>query len=369
MGSVFDIPTAPDLSRRDTHLPLRDTRLSCGMDSMVRAASLRGLPTLVDGLGGDGAALLARFRVPAPALDSDDAVIPSLAAAQILETAAAELDCPDLGLRLAGQQNATVLGPLALAIENSPTFGAALDTANRFLFVHSPALTVSQIPDPAGRPGVVGLLYRGTEAEPLPPQVLDLGLGLFHRIIVLLHGGPYGLRSVHLPHAALAPAARYTAFFGAEVRFHRPDAVLRVPGGLTAMPVPGGKQVLRDIALDYITSHFPAPGHSVADRVRLLLTQALGTSPVDVGTIARLVRMHPRTLQRRLAAERTTFEAILDDVRRATAARLITQTDLPFAQVTAMVGLAEQSALSRAARRWFGVSPRSLRAEADHRSR
>jgi AraC-like DNA-binding protein len=339
------------------------------MDSMVRAASLRGLPPLVDALGGDGAELLARFRVPMQALDSDDAVIPSPAAAQILETAAAELGCPDLGLRLAGQQNATVLGPLALAIENSPTFGAALETANRFLFVHSPALTVSQIPDPAGRPGVVGLLYRGTEAEPLPPQVVDLGLGLFHRIIVLLHGGPYGLRSVHLPHAPLAPVASYTGFFGADVRFDRPDAVLRVPGGLAAMPVPGGHQVLRDIAVDYITSHFPAPGRSVADRVHLLLTQALGTSPVEVAAIARLLRTHPRTLQRRLAAEHTTYETILDDVRRATAARLITQTDLPFSQVTAMVGLAEQSALSRAARRWFGVSPRELRATAAARSR
>ena len=51
----------------------------------------------------------------------------------------------------------------------------------------------------------------------------------------------------------------------------------------------------------------------------------------------------------------------LDDVRRAAAHRLITQTDLPLSQVTAMVGLAEQSALSRAARRWFGLSPRELR--------
>src|SRR5690349_7476448 len=67
-----------------THIyPCATARLSCGMDSMVRAASLRGLPPLVDGLGGDAGALLARFRVPAEALDSDDAVIPSGAATGI----------------------------------------------------------------------------------------------------------------------------------------------------------------------------------------------------------------------------------------------------------------------------------------------
>jgi AraC-like DNA-binding protein len=339
------------------------------MESMVRAAALRGLTPLVDALGGDGAALLARFRVSPEALESDDAVIPSMTAGRILETAAADLGCHDLGLRLAGQQNATVLGPLALAIENSPTFGDALHTAKRYLFVHSPALTVSQIPDPSGSPGVVGLLYRGTVAEPLPPQVADLGLGLFHRIIVLLHGGPYGLRSVHLPHPPLAPVGRYTAFFRTDVRFDRPAAVLRVPSGLTSTPVPGGNQVLRDIAVEYLTSHFAAPDRTVADRVRLLVTDALGSSPVEVGAIGRLLRMHPRTLQRRLAAERTTFEAILDDVRRAAAARLITQTDLPLSQVTAMVGLAEQSALSRSVRRWFGITPRQLRSTAGVRPR
>jgi AraC-like DNA-binding protein len=338
------------------------------MDSMVRGAALRGLPELVDSLGGDGAALLDRFRIPPAALDSDEAVITTTAADGILQTAAAELGCLDFGLRLAGQQNATVLGPLALAIENAPTFGDALDIAIRFLFVHSPALTVSQIPDPDGCQGVVGLLYRGT-AEPLPPQAVDLGLGLFHRIIVLLHGGPYGLRSVHLPHPPLVPVVRYTGFFGADVRFDRPDAVLRVPSGLAGTAVPGGNQVLRDIAVDYMTSHFPAPGRALAGRVHLLLTQALGTSAVQVGVIARQLGTHPRTLQRRLAAEQTTFEAILDDVRRATAARLITQTDLPLTQVTAMIGLAEQSALSRAVRRWFGVSPRQLRTTAHDRFR
>ncbi len=324
----------------------------------MRAAGLRGLPALLPG------GFLDRFGVSAGDLNSDDALIPARTAAMVLETAAAEQGCPDLGLRLAGTQNASVLGPLALAIENAATFGEALEISRRFLFVHSPALTVGQVPDPAGHPGVAGLRYAGTDAVPLPPQVVDLGLGLLHRIITLLHGGPYGLRSVHLTHDALAPVVAYTGFFGCEVRFGRADALLRVPAGLGSMPVPGGSQVLRDLAVEYLAGHFPEPQRSVADRVRVVLGQALGTAPADVAAVARRLRLHPRTLQRRLAAEGTTFEAVLDGVRRAAAHRLVTATDLPFSQVTAMVGLAEQSALSRAVRRWFGVSPRELRARA-----
>jgi AraC-like DNA-binding protein len=332
-----------------------------GMEPMVRAAGLRGLPSVIGTLGGDPGEWLARFGLGTAVLDSDDAVIPALDAARLLETAAAELSCPDLGLRLSAVQDAAVLGPVAVAIENSATFGEALDITRRFLFVHSDALTVDQIPDPSGRPGIAGLRYATTGDLPLPPQTADLGLGLLHRITTLLHQGPYGLRSVHLPHPRLAPVGVYRDFFAAEVRFNLQEAVLRVPAGLAGEPLPGGNQMLRDLALAYLTSHFPSPGSSVASRVRVLLARSLGPSVPSVAAIAGLLRLHPRTLQRRLAAEQTSFEGILDEVRRAAAFRLITTTDLSFGQVTAMVGLAEQSALTRAVRRWFGLTPRRLR--------
>jgi AraC-like DNA-binding protein len=331
------------------------------MGSMVRAAGLRGLPALIEELGGDGGALLRAVGIDPAALDSDDAVLRTLDAGRALETAAAQLDCPDLGLRLAAKQDIAVLGPLAIAIENSATLGEALDCAARFLFVHSPALTVTQVADPAGRPGVVGLRYASTELDPFPPQVCDNGLGLLHRIISLLAGGRYGLRSVHLTHRPLAPVARYTEFFGADVRFAQDAAVLRVPSTLSDATVAGGNRVLREIALDYIRTHFPQPEQSLEQRVRQLLTQSLGSAPADIAAVGRRLQIHPRTLQRRLSASGITFDKILDDVRRQTAHRLITTTDLPFTQVTAMVGLTEQSALSRAVRRWFGTSPRELR--------
>ncbi|MFF5296593.1 AraC family transcriptional regulator [Paractinoplanes globisporus] len=331
------------------------------MGSVVRAAGLRGLPALIDELGGDGRALFARHGVDAALPDTDDAVIPSLAAGRLLEAAAADRDCPDLGLRLAARQDIAVLGPLAIAIENSATLGEALDCATRFLFVHSPALTVTQIPDPSGRPEVLGLRYGSTELDPLPPQVCDNGLGLLHRITLLLAGGRYGLRSVHLTHRPLAPVARYTEFFGADVRFAQRSAVLRVPATVTEARVAGGNRVLREVALDYMRTHFPAPERPLAEQVRQLVTQSLGSSPADVAAIARRLQTHPRTLQRRLAAENTNYDKILDDVRRTAAHHLITTTDLPFSQITAMVGLTEQSALTRAVRRWYGTSPRNLR--------
>ncbi|WP_224389969.1 AraC family transcriptional regulator [Pseudonocardia sp. ICBG1293] len=332
-----------------------------GTGSLTRARALRGLAALVDELGGDGVGLFARFRIPIDAVEGNDpdALVPTRSVARVLETAAAEVGCGDLGLRLAQRQGPEILGPLAVAVQNSATLGDALDCASRYLYVHSPALTIGAVADPEGGTGVTGLEYGST--DPLPPQVADLGVGVLHRIVGLLSGGPYGLRSVHLPHPAPADADRFREFFGTDVRFDRPAAVLRVPADLVRRPLAGGDETVRAIAIEYLATHFDRPGRTVTDRVRAAVERSLGSGPVRIGSVARLLRVHPRTLQRHLAGEGTTFEQVVDGARRDTAERLIVRTDLPFTQVAAMVGLAEQSALSRASRRWFGIPPRALR--------
>ncbi len=342
---------------RDNNLPSYDM----GTGSLTRARALRGLVALVGELGGDGAELFARFRIPIDAVEGvdPDALVPTRSVARVLETAAAELGCGDLGLRLAQRQGPEILGPLAVAVQNSATLGDALDCASRYLYVHSPALTIGAVADPEGVAGVTGLEYGST--DPLPPQAADLGVGVLHRIVGLLSGGPYGLRSVHLPHPAPADADRFREFFGAEVRFDRPAAVLRVPADLVRRPLAGGDETVRAIAIEYLETHFDRPGRTVTDRVRAAVDRSLGSGPVRIGSVARLLRVHPRTLQRHLAGEGATFEQVVDDARRDTAERLILRTDLPFTQVAAMIGLAEQSALSRASRRWFGMPPRELR--------
>jgi AraC-like DNA-binding protein len=339
----------------DDDLPLDD------MGSLLRAATLRGLPQLVGELGGDAAELFGRARVPIGALDNDDALVPARSAAQLFENVAEQLHCLDLGLRLSARQGPDILGPLSIAVRSSATLADALDCAVRFLFAHSTHSRVAQVADPQSAPGTVALLYENDDFESLPPQLADHALGLFHRIVAQLCGGPYGLRSVHLPHPPLGSVATYTDHFGAEVRFAQAHALLRVPGQLLTAELPGADPLLRQVTLDYIADRFSAPERNTSDRVRLLLARSLGSAHLDLNAVARLLTVHPRTLQRRLAAESTTFDAVLDDVRRAGAHRLITETDLPFAQVTAMVGLSAQSALTRAVHRWFGLAPRELR--------
>lgn len=334
------------------------------MGPAIRASSLRGFVPLVERLGGEPDRLLARFGISADALGSEDAWVPITEHDLMLDAAADELRCPDLGLRLAETQDLTILGPLAVAIQACPTAAEALETGSRHLYAHSPALRVAVEPDPHGRQGVVALTYRKDLREsPYSPQATELGLGLFFRIASTLVGGLSGLRSVELPHQPLSPVRRYTDYFGADVKFGRTTALLRVDRGVLDEAFTTANESIRLLAVDHLSARYPDPAQRLSTQVRGALAEALGTSPPAVAAVARMLALHPRTLQRRLAAEGTTFEAVLDEVRRDAARRHLTTTTLPLAQVATLVGFTEQSTLSHAVRRWFGCSPRELRRE------
>ena len=341
-------------------MPLR--AMSAGDTALIRAASLRGFAPLVEELGGDPLRLLERHGIPTSVLDDDDGLISITAHDLMLDAAAAELDCPDLGLRLAQRQDLSILGPLAVAIESSSTVAEALECVTRFMFVHSPALRIGVEDDPRGAAGVVAVTYRKDLREsPYSPQAIELGLALLLRISSAMLGGTEGLRSVEQPHAPISPVARYTEVFGVTTRFHAPAAALRLDQHVLDARFSAADEAIRAVALAHLEAHHTNPEGLAAVQVRAALTEGLGTVPPSLTQVARLLAVHPRTLQRRLATEGTGFEAVLDDVRRVAAGRYIRATDVPFARVAALLGFSEQSALSRAVRRWYGVSPRGLR--------
>ncbi|WP_307817554.1 AraC family transcriptional regulator [Nocardia acididurans] len=327
----------------------------------TRAAGLRGFAELAQELGGDGLALLARFDITPEAVASEDAMISADAAGWVLEAAATELDCPDIGLRLAARQNGGAFGPLAVAVANAPTIGAGIETAARFLFVHHTGLALGLVADPEQRPGMVGLRYRDRAEATSICQGIDHGAGTIHRFLLRMAGGNYGLQEVHLPHPALAPTARYTAYFGAPVRFDMPTTVFRFPADTLARAIPDSDSVLYTIAMDYLNRNSAQLDQSMSARVRVAIDNAITKAPTDIQAIARTLSVHERSLQRALAAEGTRFSEILDEARRDVVQLLLRETSLPLGEVAAMVGFREQSALTKAARRWFGTAPTQVR--------
>jgi AraC-like DNA-binding protein len=327
----------------------------------VRSAALRGVRTVIEQLDGDPDAMARRAGVPVAALDDDELPVSGSAIAVLLESAARELRCPDFGLRVALEQDLGMLGPLAVALQNAPTAADALDYTAKYLFLHARGFSLTLVPDPHGARGTVGVRYGYPDRVRLSPQCIDMGLLFLHRALAYLFRGDYGLRTAEIPHPPVAARERYEELFGARATFQRPAAILRVPADLPQRSIGNGDQMTRQLALFFLESQASKPDSPLAGQVKAILRHSLGTSPTTVSAVAGFLAMSPRSLQRHLADEGRTFAAVLDDARRERAEAMLTQSDLPLAQIGSTIGLQNAATLSRYARRWWGTTARAVR--------
>lgn len=103
----------------------------------------------------------------------------------------------------------------------------------------------------------------------------------------------------------------------------------------------------------------PAP-HKV-ERVRSALLELLPAGESTVNAVARVLAVSARTLQRRLTAERTTFQAVLNETREALARHYLSTSRLPTAEISFLLGYEDVTSFQRAFRSWTGETPRRVR--------
>jgi AraC-like DNA-binding protein len=329
------------------------------MPALVRAQALRGYRELVADLGGDPDRLLREAGVDPPALNQLTAFIGFEALIDLLERSAIELDCPDFGFRLAERQDIGILDTLAVAMRYSRTIGEAVQCASRYLEVHNRAIafTGQQHDDR------VLLIFRVVvDHSSHWAQTAEHGLGLAWRIMTLLSEGRAHLQQVRVAHPPVTSEIAYQKRFGAPVTFAAGDLALVYSAKDLDLPVSESNQELHDLAASYLDRQLPQERTSMSVQVRHSVGALLGTGTCSCRQVARALYMHPRTLQRRLHDEGTTFEAIRDEVRRDLAERYLRHPDLPLAQIAGLLDYHEQSALGRSCQRWFRTTPLGVRA-------
>ncbi|WP_417670598.1 helix-turn-helix domain-containing protein [Roseibium sp.] len=100
---------------------------------------------------------------------------------------------------------------------------------------------------------------------------------------------------------------------------------------------------------------------SPAIRIADAIAEAMKTGSCTLDDVAQRLAMSPRDVQRTLETEGTSFREMIDEIRRSAATRYLRDTSLPMKEIAFLLGFSEISAFSRAAKNWFGRSPRSFR--------
>jgi AraC-like DNA-binding protein len=101
----------------------------------------------------------------------------------------------------------------------------------------------------------------------------------------------------------------------------------------------------------------------MSDRVRGILTLLLRDGEPSASITASRMKMSARTLNRALAAEGTSYRAILDQLRHELACRYLADSRLSIGEIGFLLGFSEISAFYRAFKRWTGQTPAVFRAQ------
>ena len=96
-------------------------------------------------------------------------------------------------------------------------------------------------------------------------------------------------------------------------------------------------------------------------RVRAALLEGLPSGLVSMEAIGRKLALSKRTLQRRVEAEGTSFQQILNETREALARHYLQKTELPAAEIAFLLGFDEPNSFYRAFRSWTGSTPDKVR--------
>ena len=155
----------------------------------------------------------------------------------------------------------------------------------------------------------------------------------------------------------------FTDFFGCSVRF---DA--DTDGFQTSEETLGHPNRLGDAKTsEFFDTHLESELATLKNdtglerRVRIQVAFLLSEGVPVLTDVAIRLGMSDRSLQRRLSERGYAYQDIVDEARRELAERLLTQTEYSLAEIAFLTGYSEQSAFTKAFRRWRGQTPRSYR--------
>jgi len=191
----------------------------------------------------------------------------------------------------------------------------------------------------------------------------DIVMAIIHDMCRVNFGHAFRPQRVAFRHPPPADASLYEFTFGCPVAFAADANRLLIGAAEADHPLPTGN---RDVAAahDVILVQRLARLNkaNVVARFRASLLERMTLGEFSEEDIARDLHMSRRSLQRRLAEADASYLTLVDDTRRDMALRYMRDRGKTATDIAFLLGYSQQSAFTRAFRRWTGMSPSEYRA-------
>lgn len=244
-----------------------------------------------------------------------------------------------------------VVGFAALACK---TLGEALQRLERYHRSVYDA-NVAQV-----RPCAEGISIEwGVERGRPGPLVDETAIAALVQLTREFTGQPLRALAVDFVNRRPADVRPYEDFFGGPVRFDQPATRVVLAARDLALPLRGADAALLAL-LDAQAERLLQEVASVSEPVgvwRQALVGLIRAGRNSLADLAHSLQMSPRSLQRRLAEQGQSFQALLGQTRQQLAEAYLRDPNVELAEVALLLGYSEQSAFTRAFRQWTGQAP------------
>jgi len=170
-----------------------------------------------------------------------------------------------------------------------------------------------------------------------------------------LTGKPLKIKQVSFRHSEPFYAEKYREYFKCEVLFDQEFDALWVESHLLSLPIlsasPGYHSKIKEQAQTQLQSI-----ETFSGEIKRIIRSSL---PDDIGVeeVARVLNCSERTMQRKLAEEKTSFKALKQEVRKLVAIELLETTSLSIEKIAFRLGYEQRTSFAVAFLRWTGVKP------------
>jgi len=267
---------------------------------------------------------------------------------------------PWLGLDVGRTTQISSHGPLGFALIASPDVGRALDLVERFSELRLLIARFSvEREDGRARLRIDDTVGWGGASEYVQCHIV----GAISLLLETLSGTPLPDTRVTFSHAEPSWAHEYAPRLGgATCAFGARSCAIDLPQSFARAPcITADAAALRDaVRICERAETRRESEDDVAQRVLERLLDREGGYP-DSSEMAALLHMSSRTLLRKLRAQGTSYQALLDDVRQERTLWYLRHTDQSVESIAERLGYRDGSNFSRTCKRWFGQTPRAIR--------
>lgn len=283
---------------------------------------------------------------------------PAEAYCQLLLRAAERLNDPLLGLHLGQSIQPAHLGALGYVLLACENLGAALLRIQRY---HRLLHDINPIQHHVEGDSMV--LQWGV-ARGKPGALFDeTGITAIVQFARSLCGRRLPVRGVDFVNPPPRQTQPFVDHFGCTVRWGQPVTRLVIPLQSLQTPLHQPDPVLLGLMEEQVEAalaHLPDSGDLI-ELTRRVVRQLARHGVPELEQVAAELRLSPRVFYRRLAERGQQFRQLRDQALRELAELHLADARLTLADVSELLGYTEQSAFSRAFKRWSGQSPMSWR--------